>query len=365
MREAREVLRQGVRVTMVVPDDGERTIPQGLEGAEIVRLPVSQQRGQTTLFGQFRFMREIVRWRRAQSRRPDVVHVHNMPDYLIWSVRPWQRQGTRVVLDVHDIMSHLAVHRFPPPVRWAAVWLLKRLERSAWRNADHVITVHTAYRDAIIDAGLPPGKVTVVLNAPDPAIVRSELRVAPKPGAFKIVFHGTITVRSGVLTAIRAMPAVLAEVPHAKLLIVGNGNARNQVHALIAELGLERSVDYVDRYVPLAEALARIADADVGVVPSEISPYTRLILPVKLTEYAILGIPAVTTRLPLVEAYFGSEGTHLVSHPEPAEFAAGILQLYRDPGYRVRVAHGALRFAREHGWSRYSSALLTALGVAG
>jgi glycosyltransferase involved in cell wall biosynthesis len=362
MREAREVLRQGVRVTMVVPDDGERTVPKGLDGAEIVRLPVAQQRGQTTIGGQFRFIREIARWRRAQRERPDVVHIHNMPDYLYWAVRPWQRAGTRVVIDVHDIMSHLAVHRFPAAVRWAAVWLLETLERDAWRRADHVITVHTAYRDAIVSAGIPSSKVTVVLNAPDPATVRPQLRRSPPSDQFKIVFHGTITVRSGILTAIRAMPAVLREVPHARLMIVGNGNARSQVHALIAELGLAGSVDYVDRYVPLSEALELIADAHVGVVPSEISAYTKLILPVKLTEYATLGIPAVATRLPLVETYFGA-GTHMVDRPEPAEFAAGIVRFYREPSYREAVAVGAQVFAREHGWDRYSRALLDALKV--
>src|SRR5690349_21709547 len=105
IRETREELRAGARVTLLVPRASQSRVPPSIADAEVVWLPVSEERGRTTVRGHIRFMRAIRRWRRQQRQRPDIVHVHNMPDYLVWSVRAWQRAGTRVVLDVHDMMS--------------------------------------------------------------------------------------------------------------------------------------------------------------------------------------------------------------------------------------------------------------------
>lgn len=364
IRESREELARGARVTLVVPRSPSGVVPAGLAGAEVVWLPVEQERGGTTVGGQLRFMRALARWRAAQAQRPDIVHVHNMPDYLYWSVARWHAAGARVVIDVHDIMSDLAVHRFRGARRAIAVPMLRAAERMVWRRADHVITVHDAYRELIIGRGVRPDRVTSVLNAPDPELFHPGRRRAPDPARFVAVFHGTVTERSGVVNAVRAMAEVSRAVPHAELRIVGTGNARAQVQRAIAELPPGARVSFDDRYVPLEEVVTVIADADVGVVPNERSRYTRHMLPVKLTEYAALGIPSLATRLPLTEQYVGDDGALLLDDADPASIAAGLVQLARDAGLRERLARGARAFAERHAWPRYGAALARAVGLA-
>jgi glycosyltransferase involved in cell wall biosynthesis len=235
--------------------------------------------------------------------------------------------------------------------------------RMVWRRADHVVTVHDAYRDLIVQRGVPTDRVTAVLNAPDPALFHPGRRRATDPARFVAVFHGTVTERSGVVNAVRAMAEVSRRVPHAELRVIGTGNARAAVHAAIAELPPGAKASFDDRYVPLDEVVSLIADADVGVVPNEISRYTRHMLPVKLTEYAALGIPSLATRLPLTEHYVGEKGALLLDEATPAAIAAGLVQLAEDRGMRDRLALGARAFAEHHSWPRYGDALARAVGL--
>lgn len=364
IRETKEELKHAGRVTLLVPRSNRSDAPSGLERAQIVWLPTDNERGRSTFRGQLRFIREVRRWCRQQTDRPDVVHVHNMPDYLYWSVREWQRAGAHIVVDVHDIMSELALHRFRGLKRRIAVPILRWVEGWVWRRADHLITVHDLYRAKIVERGLPSSKITVVLNSPDPSAVRVEMRRRPRAEVFKIAFHGTVTRRSGIVHAVQAMSQVRAAVPNAQLVIVGTGEASADVRHAIAENGLGNCVEFSDSYLPLAEAIERIADADVGLVPNEVSQYTAAMLPVKLTEYASLGIPCVSTALPLVETYFGSDAVELIRKPEPPLIAEALIRLARDPLRRAQLSEAALRFTRMHGWSRYSKNLISAVGIA-
>jgi glycosyltransferase involved in cell wall biosynthesis len=320
-----------------------------------------QERGRTTLRGHARFIRDVAAWCRRQKTAPSVVHLHNMPDYLYLGVLTWHRLGVRMVVDVHDIMSELAVHRFHGVQRRGAVVALRAAEDWVWGRADHLITVHELYAERLIGRGVPEDKVTVVLNAPDPEQVDASMRRTPPTGRTKIVFHGTVTKRSGVAQAVRAMPRVLSAVPEAELVVIGTGDAEEEVRRLIAQLALEEHVRFVNRCMPLTEVVREIADAHVGVVPTERSAYTDGMLPVKLTEYAALGIPAVATGLPLVQQYFGQSSAHLIPEPTPELIAQGLILLIQDRAYRERLTKGAQTFTRAHSWERYRHALRRAL----
>ncbi len=361
IRAAREAARRGARTALLVPraPGGENGF--SIDGVEIAWLPIDQERGHTTIRGQLRFMSSIRRWAREQTIRPDVVHVNNMPDYLYWAVRDWHVQGARVVLDVHDVMSDLARHRFPGPKGRLAAIALGRLERSAWKRVDHLITVHDTYRDAITAAGIAQDKVSVVLNAPDPDDCNPSMRRPPSSQGFKIVFHGTVSARTGVIHAIRALPRVLREVPDARMLIIGGGNGAGDVRAAIKELDLGARIEFVDHFIPVPDVIEAIADAHAAVVPNERSAFTEGILPVKLLEYVTLRIPVVATRLPLIERYVGETCAHLVPEPRPDLIAAGLIRLARDKTYRDHLAETSRDFYARHSWHHYSDVLTEAL----
>src|SRR5450755_1576964 len=96
---------------------------------------------------------------------------------------------------------------------------------------------------------------------------------------------------------------------------------------------------------------------DVGIVANRVNIATKLMLPSKLIDYTVLGIPAIVPRLKGVEYYFSDE---MVSYFEPENvdsMVAATLGLYRDGERMERQARKAKKFLDENGWDVNSNGL--------
>ena len=82
------------------------------------------------------------------------------------------------------------------------------------------------------------------------------------------------------------------------------GDYLSEIHRLVAELNLHDRVIFKDM-IPIEELPKVLRTADLGLVPNRESSATHLMLPVKLLEFAMMGIPAIAPRLKTVEYYFG------------------------------------------------------------
>lgn len=89
--------------------------------------------------------------------------------------------------------------------------------------------------------------------------------------------------------------------------------------------------------VPVEKLPALLVKADVGLVPYRPSSATHLMLPVKLLDYATLGIPVIAARLRTVEHYFGDGAVELFEPGNVADLARAIRLLYNNPDLRTRL----------------------------
>src|SRR5262245_12083012 len=80
----------------------------------------------------------------------DVVHVHNMPNFLIAAAVVPMIQRKTVVLDIHDTMPETFAATFPPKYRKFFQPILNLEERISCALADRIVTVNEVQRDAII-----------------------------------------------------------------------------------------------------------------------------------------------------------------------------------------------------------------------
>jgi glycosyltransferase involved in cell wall biosynthesis len=188
----------------------------------------------------------------AVRRRYHVVHIHNPPDFLIVAAVLPRLFGSRVILDIHDLSSHMFRSRFRGTAGRLIGALLDAIELGACRLAHAVLTVHEPYRAELIAHGVPPNKVAVVMNVADQAALPP---VDPHPsdapaGTFLVAYCGTVAPWYGVELIIDAIEQLADEVPSVRALILGEGDALDSIRARVAASGLADRVELSGRWLP-------------------------------------------------------------------------------------------------------------------
>ncbi len=118
---------------------------------------------------------------RAQLRRHyDVVHVHNMPDYLVFSALGPKALGAKIILHVQDVCPELMTVKASGRKRRVLRALAVAQERISTAFADSVVTVGWPFERLLLQRGVPPSKLTILLNSADPSLFPEERRVSPR-----------------------------------------------------------------------------------------------------------------------------------------------------------------------------------------
>jgi glycosyltransferase involved in cell wall biosynthesis len=267
-----------------------------------------------------------------------------MPDFIVVCALGPRLGGAHIVLDVHDPLPELYRVKFGRPAGCVGERLLMVEERvSAWL-ADQVLATHKLHLRRLARAGIPPRKLRVVLNAPNPELFPYSQSPLRRPQGFHLVYHGTISARLGIDVAIRAMHQLRGRIPGIELHLIGKGEALENCRELSRALDLDGIVRF---HAPVAvEKIAPIAHAcSIGLVPNRDNAATQIMLPVKLMEYAMLGVPVVAARLDPITQYFDERAVEFFEPENPTDLAAAIMRLYQDPARCARIAARANRVA--------------------
>lgn len=157
---------------------------------------------------------------------------------------------------------------------WAQLPASRQLLRRIGESTD-TITYLGEYTRSRISAALTPAAADRMVQLP-PGVdektfhpdsggdaVRARLGLTDRP---VVVCVSRLVPRKGQDTLILAMPAILAEVPDAVLLIVGGGPYEADLRKLAAETGVQDSVRFTGP-VPWAELPAHYGAGDVFAMP--------------------------------------------------------------------------------------------------
>ncbi len=351
-RHAEALAERGDHVDVICLDSGHNGV---LDGVNVIGLQMPRYRGAS----RSSYVRSYLRFfgkaswaalRLSLVARYDIVIVCTMPDAAVLCALPAKLLGSRVVLDIHDTMPELYLDKFGGRRGAIGARLLMLEERTSAGCADRVLAVHALHRDRLIEAGVPAHKIRTVMNAPDPALF------SPRPdrqeradGIFIVACHGTLTRRLGLDIAIEAIALLHPRIPGLRMMVIGTGDYLETARQLVTLKQLDGCISFIDQ-VPVQELPRLLAEADVGLVPNRASNATHLMLPVKLLDYAALGIPTIAARLRTIEHYFGERAVRFVEPGDVVGLAAAIEELYRDRARRAELASNARRAVERIGW---------------
>ena len=264
--------------------------------------------------------------RLARERRIQIIHSHGKGAGL------YGRIAARLT-GAASIHTFHGIH----PAGYGRPYL--RLERALARWSFAVVHVSESQAAEARALGLAPaGRTRVIVNGIDAAFVRAAAARAPISRAMLTLWPDALVLATvarfdpvkRLEVLVRALPLLVARVPEAQLLIVGDGPEREALRALARRLAPGDRVVFAGAIPDAARVLPLV---DLYVTASR-----REGLPLAVLEAMACGLPVLATEAPgHVDAVEPEVTGRLVPVDDAPGLAAAAALLLRDPALRARL----------------------------
>lgn len=300
----------------------------------------------------FLFRSSVTLTRLHARNRYDVIHIHNMPDFLVFAAWYPKMTGARLILDIHDITPELFGNKFKYSLKSFYVTGLRVMEKLSARFVDHVIISNHLWAEKLVARSVRAKECSVVINHPDPEIFARRQRTR-KDGRFIVLFPGSAQWHQGLDVGIKAFAEFKKRVPNAEFQFYGSNNVKHMtpLRNLVSELGLEDSV-FFNGLTPLDTVAEIIANADLGVVPKRADSFGNEAYSTKIMEFMSQGIPVVVSRTKIDSYYFDDATVRFFPSGDSAAMAEAMYDVARDPILRESLIRHGLEYVERHGWDQ-------------
>ena len=353
MRYAREMASQGHDVDVIGLRQAGQPMTGTLDGVRVMRI---QQRSVTEK-GAAVYLAKLL-WFLAKAtavlsglhlkRCYDVVHVHNVPDFLIFAAIVPKLGGARLILDIHDILPELYAGKFGGDHHSPAFRSLLLVERASCAFANHVIVANDLWHDTLVRRSAR--RCTTILNYPDLSVFKPLSAVQKKTeGPFVFLYPGSLNHHQGVDIAVKAFSLVKDEMRDAELHVYGEGPAKPLLIRLVDDLKVAGRVRIMDR-VPIAEMAKIIAAADVGVVPKRADGFGNEAFSTKILEFMATNVPVIVSKTCVDAHHFNSMLVRFFAPGDERDLATAMLDVFSNRGNARTRAEAARQFAIRNSW---------------
>lgn len=337
---SQEFTRRGHAVKIIAPSstDEDQLDENVYRIGGIVPVPVSGSIARITLSPRaYRWIKQIL-----QKEQFDIVHLHEplMPVICLVTLRHSKSINIGTFHAYRE--SNFAYLAGKPVLKPFIVKLHGR------------IAVSQPARDLV--AKYFPGEYRIIPNGIDAETFGGE-HVQPLPqysdGKTNVLFVGRIEKRKGLKHLLSAWHAITAQYPDTRLIVVGEGELRQEMEAFARERRL-RNVVFVG-YVPNNELPRYYRTAHIFCAPSTGFESQGIVL----LEAMAAGRPIVASDIAGYRTVItnGQEGL-LVPPADEAALAAAITRLISDTELQQRLGQAGRITAQRYSWDKIASQVL-------
>jgi glycosyltransferase involved in cell wall biosynthesis len=351
---ASALVERGDTVDIIALRRPEDPVHVVLEGVNVYRIQVRKytEHGQLSYF--YRIMRFLVvsgfflAWKHLRHRY-HLIHVHSVPDLLVFAALVPRLMGAPVILDIHDLLPELYAGKFRVRENSLLFLLLVVVERCSTAFASHVIVANDLWCQRVASRSSKPEKCSTIRNYPDPKLFfpRSHAQVN---GKFILTYPGTLSWHQGLDVAINAFARVKDAMPDAEFHIYGDGPARTSLVDLAAVLNLRNRVVFHET-LPTAKIAQVMATTDLAVEPKRSkSAFANEALSMKILEFMAVGVPLVVSRTKIHQYYYDDSLVKYYDGDDEAQLADNILNLRRDLALRTLLISNGCKYFAKNNW---------------
>lgn len=291
----------------------------------------------------------ILSWRCLKNPY-QLIHIHSVPDFEIFSALIPKMRGAKVILDIHDIVPEFYASKFNVDRSSFIFKMLLLIEKLSAGFADHILISNCIWRETFIGRSAKGEKCSVFLNYPDTSIFQIRPRTR-NDGRFLMMYPGTLNWHQGLDIAVKAFHRISNQIPHAEFHIYGEGKEKEPLNELIAELNLKDRV-FIKDTIPMEQIASAMSEADVGIVPKRNDSFGGEAFSTKILEFMALGIPVIVSRTKIDAKYFNPQIVEFFSPEEDDELGKSMLLLEGNKHLRETLASNALRYVRGLTWDK-------------
>ena len=295
----------------------------------------------------------------VEEFQPQLIHVHSPVLGALAAQPVATRRGIALLYEIRAFWEDAAVGNGTGGEGTLRYRATKALETRACRRADAVAVICEGLRADLVGRGLDPVKIVVSPNGVDLDLfgtpVPPDAALADRLGlrdAEIVGYVGSFYDYEGLDDLIAAMPAVVAERPRARLLLVGGGPLEKALRAQAAASPVADRIAFVGR-VPHGEVERFYSLIDILVYPRKAMRLTELVTPLKpleaMAQGRLVAASSVGGHRELIQD--GVTGT-LFPPDDPPALADAVAGLFADRGaWSERRATARAFVERERNWS--------------
>jgi glycosyltransferase involved in cell wall biosynthesis len=237
------------------------------------------------------------------KHRYKVVHIHSIPDYLVFcSVIP-KVLGAKIILDLRELMPEVFATKFDIPMGSKKLHLAKVPEKISVRYADLVISTSNERKEILIKR-TQREDIKVFMNLPKKEIFKQRdmtdfLVENSLEGSFIVSFAGGLNPERELDVVIKAIKYIKNKIPNIAFIFCGAGEKEYiaSLEKLIEYLNLKKKVLFLG-YVPQDDVMNYVAISNVTLSPYKLHPNLDPVSSTKVFEYLMIPKPVIVADFP-------------------------------------------------------------------
>ena len=353
-RYAETLIKAGNEVDAIVLRRQGQKAYEIIEGVQVHRIQERVKNEKTPLT----YLKRLVTFfllstwaltRRHLKARYDIIHVHSVPDFQVFSTLIPRLMGAKIILDIHDIVPELYASKFQVSHGSLVFRLLLLVEKLSVTYSDHVIIANHLWHERLLRRSGCPERCSTILNYPDPAIFHWRPRTHAADRWFVMCYPGTLSSHQGVDLVISAMAQLRDKAPNLKFLILGDGAERDALLAMASQHGLGDRVT-ITGGVPIEKVAEIMANADLGVEPKRKRSFANEALSTKILEFMAMGVPVLASDTRVHKLYFKDGLIQFFESENVDDIAIKILELMHDSARRDALRARGMSFVQQNNW---------------
>jgi glycosyltransferase involved in cell wall biosynthesis len=333
------------------PGQPARSVLNGVNVVRIQTRKINERGPLTYLFRIIRFLLLAAAFiaRRQISQQYQLIHVHSVPDFLVFAAIIPKLLGTPVVLDIHDVLPEFYASKFHLAHDSFMFRCLVLVERWSIAFANHAIVANHLWCERVAQRCGTPQKCSPIRNYPARELFNPRIRSRGN-GKFLITYPGSLNWHQGVDVAITAFAKIKDEMPDAEFHIYGEGPAKASLIRLADSLGVGNRVSF-HGLLPTEQIVQVMADTDLAVEPKRSSSqFGNEALSMKIFEFMAVGVPLVVSRTRIHQYYYSDALVKYYDSDDDEELASKIVMLRKNAKLRQEQVANALKYVEAHSW---------------